>query len=307
MELLSETIENYFSNLNPIARKIHFDINEIKSSYEHIWKELSPNEQKDIINETLIKPEIALRYFDSFTSLSTGSLSSGTAIDDDVNTTKSKLNDQSTIANLYSYDNKNLSTYSAQKTGLKIIHDEVAGIFRDEHSAPFSFKTKSQINLHIFSTPSKNLTDIPIKEYPHPPLKQQKIPTKNLIAVNHSPQVPNDSNLSGKYERFYDDTTLCGIDDLKDGGDIKGNFFSKFICKNSLIFNAGASIMVKSAQNVDNEEGETLMNDANCASGMASSLSVPFDEEEDKPAYEDSKLLLETDDLRKGFDFLNNW
>lgn len=131
-------VDSYFANLNEISRKISLDIGEIKATYEHIWDDLSREEQTEIINETLIKPELTLKYFDSF---STSDDSFRNIIVDEESSEDRKVN---------LYDGKTLHTFQYQKTGRKVVHDDSIGLYRDEHSAPFAHKTKSQINLSLF-------------------------------------------------------------------------------------------------------------------------------------------------------------
>ncbi|XP_058120214.1 uncharacterized protein LOC131282333 [Anopheles ziemanni] len=138
-------VSDYFANLNEISKKIALDIDEIRSAYEHIWDDLSREEQMEIVNETIIKPELALKYFDNF-STSTDSLQRILGADDDENGGVPGEEDRN--ANLY--DGKRLQTFQYVRTGRKVVTDDSVGLFRDEHSAPFAHKTKSQINLTIF-------------------------------------------------------------------------------------------------------------------------------------------------------------
>lgn len=61
-KMLCEIADNYFQTLNPLAERIGEDINRIKAAYENLWKELSPTEQEQIINETIIHPQVLLSY-----------------------------------------------------------------------------------------------------------------------------------------------------------------------------------------------------------------------------------------------------
>ncbi|XP_036334871.1 uncharacterized protein LOC118745532 [Rhagoletis pomonella] len=67
--------QDYFAHLNPLAQRIASDIKTTQSTYGQLWYTLKPSEQNDILNETLIKPEISLKYFENFSS-SLASLSS---------------------------------------------------------------------------------------------------------------------------------------------------------------------------------------------------------------------------------------
>lgn len=177
----ADAIQEYFSQLNPIAKRITFDINTTKASYGKLWDTLSYHEQNDIINETLIKPEVSLRYFDNFLTptptnssdqsyqSSTDSLTaivfkdvnarrgSGTGQEDRGKKNNTALKpygakyESHDIKSFYSYDGRNLNTFGMQKVGLKVIQDEALGCFRDEHSLPFCYRTKSQINLFVLT------------------------------------------------------------------------------------------------------------------------------------------------------------
>ncbi|KAK9711545.1 protein of unknown function (DUF4706) [Popillia japonica] len=59
---LKEIADEYFSSINPLASRIYSDLNETKSSYEDIWGSLTEEEKSQIMNETIMKPEICLKY-----------------------------------------------------------------------------------------------------------------------------------------------------------------------------------------------------------------------------------------------------
>lgn len=66
MEMSSSTLttraEEYFHSINPIARRIGEDITSTKEAYEGLWNTLSIAERNQAINETIIHPEVALKY-----------------------------------------------------------------------------------------------------------------------------------------------------------------------------------------------------------------------------------------------------
>ncbi|XP_055917173.1 uncharacterized protein LOC129949626 [Eupeodes corollae] len=163
-EFSVENVNDYFTKLNPIAMKISFDIDETKSAYGHIWEKLNTNEHNEIINETLMKPEISLRYFDNFSitttasSLSLSSMVTPSQNEEPAKRPASQPNHHYLdTRRYYDFDGRNLSTFSDQKVGLKLVHDETFGTFRDGHSMPFSYKTKSQINLKLFADEGADL------------------------------------------------------------------------------------------------------------------------------------------------------
>ncbi|KAK4879579.1 hypothetical protein RN001_007725 [Aquatica leii] len=111
---LQDKAEKYFSKLNPIAKRLHADLNDTKAAYDQLWSTLTVNEQNQILTESIIKPEVCLRY------------------------------------SLFKNDNDNKSNYA-----LKVISDDNY-TYRDEHSAPFSFRTPSQRDLRLFERTNEN-------------------------------------------------------------------------------------------------------------------------------------------------------
>lgn len=59
---LSSMAEEYFYNINPLAQRIGEDVSATKEAYEGLWNTLSLSEQNQAIDETIITPEIALKY-----------------------------------------------------------------------------------------------------------------------------------------------------------------------------------------------------------------------------------------------------
>lgn len=272
---INELADEYFSVLNPIAMKIKFDINETKLCYEHIWDKLNINEQIDIINETIIKPEIALRYFDLI----------------EKNVEKIETN--------YLYDNQNLSTFNKIKTGQKIILDDVTGDYRDVHSSPFSFKTKSQMNLNIFHNllqPSATIkTSKTIIETNKMKLKTSTVP----IDTSQPPtavSVAKKNSETIKYSKIIETTKPPAIENPSQ------NFIAKFIGN------------LNTKRYVRNDEDEQNLV-SNISVGLNSSSTIPSDEEDITGTeiidvgknLEEFKRLLEGNDVKEGYDFLNNW
>lgn len=112
---LKNVAEDYFCNLNSIARRLCTDINETKAAYDELWDKLPQEEKEQIINESIIKPEACLQYT--------------------------------------SVTNK---TINCKEYALKtIVEDNFS--YRDEHSAPFSFRTPSQRDLRIGDGNTENV------------------------------------------------------------------------------------------------------------------------------------------------------
>ncbi|PSN49116.1 hypothetical protein C0J52_07237 [Blattella germanica] len=110
--------EEYFNSLNPIAERISVDVATTRSAYEELWHTLSYKDQSQVIDETIIHPEAVLKY------------------------------------SFYPQNEPEVEYYPRLRlqTGEKYITDDEGGkgsglSWRDEHSAPFSWMTQSQLNL----------------------------------------------------------------------------------------------------------------------------------------------------------------
>lgn len=122
---LQSYAEKYFSSSSFINKKILEDISNVRDSYEEAWKGLEEKEKEQVINEHIIYPEVMIQHAktadqakpppSSFPRLKvrTGQK----FIVEDGNTSQSEGN----------------GTYS----------------YRDEHSSPFGWKTRSQQNLNF--------------------------------------------------------------------------------------------------------------------------------------------------------------
>lgn len=262
MTSIESAADSYFSSINPIASKIKADINEVSSNYEHLWYEFKPQERNDVINEQLIKPDIILKYIESMSSRKTKSSDNGTP-------SKSCL-----------YDGRNLSTFAKIKTGLKKNHDDVSGIsIRDEHSAPFSMKTKSQINLNIFGLADPDVVDGSEKKQQIGKMKQPPPPPPSSISKRNS-NIDTDalSSIQQINVAFGDSCNLSNK-----------NFLSKFINFNGSTGSAGKV----------NQENEYQF-----VSSMEPSNSLTSEEDNN---VEEFSSLLKASELKKTYDFLANW
>lgn len=294
----------YFATLNPLASKIYQDVEETKDSYDEMWKKLSTEQQIEIINEALIKPEITLWYYDlqqnvkeEETELASEKSSLLTPLDS-VTSPDIKLTPSST---LYNFDGKNLCTYAS-------VNPDIYGNGqRDEHAPPFSYKTKSQMDLQLFG-------DKPVSS-PKILLSPERL-TKGIISngiattpVNKSSVVADKGNCVNKeksdvkFERFFNEKNV-----EKNG---KAGFFTKFLSSVT-----GGGVTTTNGHG-DIDDG---MEYANLVPTKSISNYSDSDEVDLLNTSEDSQKLLllaggseepETDDcdfdLRKNFDFLNNW
>uniref|UniRef100_A0A182Q633 DUF4706 domain-containing protein n=1 Tax=Anopheles farauti TaxID=69004 RepID=A0A182Q633_9DIPT len=305
-------VSDYFANLNEISKKISLDIDEIRGAYEHIWDDLSREEQMEIINETIIKPELALKYFDNF-STSTDSLQRILGADDE---DASGGVEEDRNANLY--DGKRLQTFQYVRTGRKVVTDDSVGLYRDEHSAPFSHKTKSQINLTLF--PSENSDSVGAN------VMTASAKAAGLLSKKLLLKSPKADDLScavkGKAQEevppAYDSQQNIILTEEAYGTKANGpGFLSKF---NNLIFNqapiemttAASAASIPGSDEIDGtleqDEFDTDNDKVNLFTKSskneclhrAQSSSV----EEDDKNYDELNSLLGNS---KGFDFLNNW
>lgn len=57
--------EDYFYSINPLAKRIGEDVAATKEAYEGLWNSLSLEERNQAVDETIIQPEVALKYTSS--------------------------------------------------------------------------------------------------------------------------------------------------------------------------------------------------------------------------------------------------
>lgn len=162
---MQQKAKEYFGTLNPLAEKISNDINDISSAYSNLWTTFSDDEQSELVDVTLIKPTLILKYVDDIKnernmkkrrSSTTISKDDATIITDTDRLSVSSSNSNSYRSNdfghIYLYNGKNVCTYSQIITALRYNQDDLCGVYRDEHSEPFNPKTKSQMNLNFNNT-----------------------------------------------------------------------------------------------------------------------------------------------------------
>lgn len=177
--------------------------------------------------------------------------------------------------------------------GRKLIQDEAIGKFRDEHSSPFSVKTRSQLNLRTFEEekaqdvgPSEDYNKILSHKLAQEAAKRAAILSPQSRAKEHAAPEPIDSTIS--YNKIRNETE-----------DTDGNFISKFINRLSTTNGNGGNNYLKE----QSDEHENLVSNINL------SLSTQHSEDSEEELHHTEKslefksLLQEAD----GFDFLNNW
>ncbi|KNC26209.1 hypothetical protein FF38_05379 [Lucilia cuprina] len=378
-----DAIEEYFAQLNPIAKRIAYDINDTKANYGQLWETLDYHEQNDIINDTLIKPEISLRYFDNFltptpTNSSGNSYQSSTdsltaIVLKDVGAARDSMGNREEegdkkklstlkayggkfsphgVKNFYSYDGRNLYTFGMQKVALKVIQDDALGCFRDEHSRPFCYRTKSQINLFVLqpsaetmaarkaiALPSKILTP-PIKstalksrDESSPQDEESKKALDNYHRLQHQLKMnlnekksqdlqksssstyisikPSSITANRKIIKSPDTSYKLESKENTNSKNAKSSLLQNYL--NSTQINATPKIGVNyavfsDAYNTAEESSNLLQHcgQSDLATASCSSAATSDDDEKTLEA-EDVHLLDNDSNIRKGFDFLNNW
>lgn len=171
---MQQKVGNYFGTLNPLAEKINADIADISDAYANLWKTFSKDEQNELIDVTLIKPNLILKYVDELKNdrnlkkrRSSAMLSKDDATiitDTDSNNDRLSISSSSNsnsyrsndFSHIYLYNGKDLCTYGQIITALRYNQDDMCGVYRDEHSEPFNSKTKSQMNLNFSNTADAN-------------------------------------------------------------------------------------------------------------------------------------------------------
>lgn len=335
----AESIESaanlYFSTLNPLANRIHSDISEMSQAYSNLWHDFTPRERDEVINETLIKPEYVLKYLEDVLinspqqsveqSMKHGGKSG--SFDDEENISVSSLDastDSSTsnIIGKYAYDEKHLITYALLLTGQRQIPDDCSGIYFDEHSAPFSFKTRSQININMFDTDKVSLESSVNKNSVPAVLALQNLKnkTKNTVIRDADATVTNKKTSKSKNKKKS--TSKYSIASSINSQHSRKNFMSKLF--SGLVHGSGSNDSILK-QNED--EKEILYNDHNNDSlfdmiSATQGLNIINDERngnapsslDNREGYDDKpnscnefKSLLSSDDASKDYDFLNNW
>ncbi|XP_037949981.1 uncharacterized protein LOC119680998 [Teleopsis dalmanni] len=325
------TVQKYFCQLNPLAEKIISDINDIKSNYGQVWTNLNQNEQNDIINDTLINPEISFLYDSSSKSLNLTNtrdvseivfqpnpIESHTTVvskdfdktspnDTDVTKPNNAILVKNKESSITGYDGHNLRTFRLQKVALKAIHD---GNCEDEHSSPFSYRTKSQINLTIFfSDYTKAKTDsTTVSETRNDrtliPAVQQSFQTFNseIVKMKNGKTTENEEN---KVDKIKEKGTYTVFSE-----NISTETKKTESCFKSFIkppFNSETNKVIH-MPSIDNEESFNLMDYyRNDTLMTSSSSSVATSDDDEKTICENVMLLDKDNNLRKGFDFLNNW
>ncbi|XP_008549764.1 uncharacterized protein C1orf198 homolog [Microplitis demolitor] len=302
---LNSIADEYFYNLNPLAKRIGDDVKATKEAYEGLWNTLSLKEKNQAIDETIIQPEIALKY----TTIVPG--------------------------------DKNKEIYDCYpklriQTGMKFVIDETGSTlkWRDEHSGPFSFMTQSQMNLHLLELPSE-ITKTKVSDYadksPHF-LSPIKINESSFDSSSND-YSPTSTQVSFYQSESFSDSAYSNVDCNRLNNctniDTTANIFTKLINKTSLLKinhpEDDLESLVPQKQVVigkNNASGKNNGNGNGNGTGSKNQMNINLNNRSKSDASE-STALLETpssynsfqfsqnnqdDEIPKtGFEFLDNW
>uniref|UniRef100_A0A8D0L2K6 Chromosome 1 open reading frame 198 n=1 Tax=Sphenodon punctatus TaxID=8508 RepID=A0A8D0L2K6_SPHPU len=131
---------SYFSSLSPMARKIMAEKERIRERYGPDWERLPPRQQDEIVDKCLVEPHIQARY--------------------------AAHRGASRAPPPPCYPSLRLNS------GQKVVHFGDEDItWQDEHSAPFSWETKSQMEFSIASLAIQEQSGVPSQNEQRQPVK----------------------------------------------------------------------------------------------------------------------------------------
>ncbi|KAK5879752.1 hypothetical protein CesoFtcFv8_022844 [Champsocephalus esox] len=134
----------YFSSINSMARKIMQERKTIEEKHGPTWEKMTHQEQDSAIDNEMMDPQIRARYA------------------------------------MHRVDREEVPCYPKLliQTGQKIVHfGEEDMTWQDEHSAPFSWETKSQLDFSLTSGPAEQGVSVSQAES-----KPVKVPHSNQIS-----------------------------------------------------------------------------------------------------------------------------
>ncbi|XP_066584488.1 uncharacterized protein C1orf198 homolog isoform X1 [Prorops nasuta] len=275
--------EQYFHSLNPLAKRIGDDITATKEAYEGLWNTLSMAERNQAINETIIQPEVALKY------------------------TLQKIEAPRELPDWY-------PTLRIQ-TGMKYVIDETGATlrWRDEHSAPFSFMSQSQMNLSLgdgSEEPSKSMRS----HFGEPTHYTSTTRTQNDL---------KEYNLCSQEFRYASDEYSSSIFESEDcsillksnsGNDNSDNIFAKLINKTALLKLQGTDDDLENlVPNRDSDSNKSQMTSTVTITTKSTDINESTALLETPSSYNSfqSTQLNQDEEERSipktGFEFLDNW
>lgn len=287
---LSTIADGYFYNLNSLARRIGNDIESTKDAFEGLWNILSVSEKNQAINETIIQPEVTIKY----------SLSSIDPSSKQLPECYPKLRIQ---------------------TGLKHIVDETGSTlrWRDEHSGPFSFMTRSQMNLCRLENSENNISKIAYDN--HGDSSHYECPMK--IKKYHVDDPPSSSNQTTFYQsEGYLDTVLTNFDSTTlnpdSNSDDSTSMISRLMNKTSLLKiknqDDALETLVPARNRVEALDGANYKNQVKIDVGDTMPKCDEINESANRinllssyNSFQSSQAIKEDGIPKTGFEFLDDW
>lgn len=283
--------ERYFYSMNPIAQRIGEDITATKEAYEGLWNTLSIAERNQAINETIIQPEVALKYTLKKVDL-----------------------------------NKELPEWYPKlhiQTGMKYVIDETGSTlrWRDEHSAPFSFMTQSQMNLSLIDS-NEDLRSKSLRshfgESPHfsSPANTQRnnscLMNDGYSSAHQVGCYPTDRYANSLFENDQcSDLLINGI-----GSEHSDNIFAKLINKTSLlklqsdVEDDMESLVRERDSDTDKSQSNAMVVMSRTKSSDINESTALLETPSSYSSFQSSQLNQEEEERsipKTGFEFLDNW
>ncbi|XP_046831503.1 uncharacterized protein C1orf198-like [Vespa crabro] len=285
---LSSRAEKYFYSLSPLAQRIGEDITVTKEAYEGLWNTLSISERNQAINETIIQPEVALQYAVKEVELT-----------------------------------KELPDWYPKlriQTGMKYVIDETGSTlkWRDEHSAPFSFMTQSQMNLNLID-PNEDFTSKCLRshfgESPHfsSPIKTQRNNT-NSITDNYNSNQTNRYQSECYSKSIFEDEPCGNLRNSDIDTEHSESIFAKLINKTSLLklqnnLEDDMESLVHDRDS-DKSQSNTLVAISRTKSSDINESTALLETPSSYSSFQSSQLNHEDEERcipKTGFEFLDNW
>ncbi|XP_040575387.1 uncharacterized protein [Lepeophtheirus salmonis] len=280
------SVEEYFGSMSSTSKRLMEDVSGVKSSYDSVWKELEDKEKEQILDESIVPPEVSLQY-------ETPSPSQHTVFP----RYKVKAG-QKTVRVEVEGENNETSSYS----------------YLDEHSAPFHWKTRSQQELRFesgrpLSLSSTELTENGLEKITSPPSKILAQRPRNTTKGNPSfakpvgipivPSSPSSSRLSSSPESVKSSQPLLkntSTDSLGPSPSNSGIVHRIVKPRIAPPPPPPSSSQKRPVSAPPKEEDKKVLLDE---------LSSPLDEN-----FKNFSINLSTDSIeipKTGFDFLDNW
>ncbi|XP_076872588.1 uncharacterized protein C1orf198 homolog [Brachyhypopomus gauderio] len=163
----------YFSSINSMARKIMQEREKIKEQFGTAWNEMSPAEQDTAIDDGMMDPKVRARYA------------------------------------VHRVDREEVVCYPKLliQTGQKIVHfGEEDLTWQDEHSAPFSWETKSQLEFSVISATPETGISSSVTESKPKPSQNNKPPNVEPPAVGRREEESSFWKFSAERSRLEGET-----------------------------------------------------------------------------------------------------